>query len=104
MRSGATLRRTGDRRRGDSFTAALVAGLLSGLPLATIDGWGIRVAPFASSQPRATPLLPDYLGQPLRRSSSRNCTHIPERKSGEGGRLLCLRLLAALGDGRINVR
>jgi fructokinase len=49
---------------GDSFTAALVIGLLSGLPIATINAWGNRVAAFVSSQPGATPHIPDYLHQP----------------------------------------
>jgi fructokinase len=49
---------------GDSFTAALVIGMLSGLPLATINAWGNRVAAFVSSQAGATPHLPDYLHQP----------------------------------------
>jgi fructokinase len=49
---------------GDSFTAALVIGLLSGLPIATINAWGNRVAAFVSSQPGATPYIPDYLHQP----------------------------------------
>ena len=49
---------------GDSFTAALVIGLLSGFPLATINAWGNRVAAFVSSQPGATPHVPDYLHQP----------------------------------------
>jgi fructokinase len=49
---------------GDSFTAALVIGLLSGLPLAMINSWGNRIAAFVSSQPGATPQLPDYLHQP----------------------------------------
>jgi fructokinase len=49
---------------GDSFTAALVIGLLSGLPLSTINAWGNRVAAFVSSQPGATPRLPHYLHQP----------------------------------------
>ena len=49
---------------GDSFTAALVIGLLSGLPLATINAWGNRIAAFVSSQPGATPYIPDYLHQP----------------------------------------
>jgi len=46
---------------GDSFAAALVVGLLSGLPLATINAWGNRVAAFVSSQSGATPQLPDHL-------------------------------------------
>ena len=49
---------------GDSFTAALVVGLLGGLPLGTINAWGNRVAAFVSSQPGATPEIPDYLHQP----------------------------------------
>jgi fructokinase len=49
---------------GDSFTAVLVIGLLSGLPLARINAWGNRVAAFVSSQPGATPHIPDYLHQP----------------------------------------
>jgi fructokinase len=49
---------------GDSFAAALVVGLLSGLPIATINAWGNRVAAFVSSQPGATPHVPDYLHQP----------------------------------------
>ena len=49
---------------GDSFAAALVVGLLSGLPLATINAWGNRVAAFVSSQPGATPRFPDYLQRP----------------------------------------
>jgi fructokinase len=49
---------------GDSFTAALVIGLLSSLPLNTINAWGNRVAAFVSSQPGATPHIPDYLHQP----------------------------------------
>ena len=49
---------------GDSFAAALVVGLLSGLPLATINAWGNRVAAFVSSQPGATPRFPDYLHRP----------------------------------------
>jgi fructokinase len=49
---------------GDSFTAALVVGLLNGLPLATMNAWGIRVAAFVSSQLGATPHLPSYLRQP----------------------------------------
>ena len=49
---------------GDSFTAALVVGLLSGLPLATINAWGNRIAAFVSSQPGATPHFPDHLYRP----------------------------------------
>jgi fructokinase len=49
---------------GDSFAAALIIGVLSGLPLATINAWGNRIAAFVSSQPGATPHIPDYLHQP----------------------------------------
>ena len=49
---------------GDSFAATLVIGLLSGLPLATINAWGNRVAAFVSSQSGATPQLPDHLHRP----------------------------------------
>jgi fructokinase len=49
---------------GDSFTAALVIGLLSGFPLATINAWGNCVAAFVSSQPGATPHFPDHLHRP----------------------------------------
>src|SRR5215510_4435415 len=49
---------------GDSFAAALVIGLLSGLPLAKINAWGNRVAAFVSSQPGATPHIPHYLRRP----------------------------------------
>ena len=49
---------------GDSFAAALVVGLLSGLPLATINAWGNRVAAFVSSHPGATPHFPDHLKRP----------------------------------------
>jgi sugar/nucleoside kinase (ribokinase family) len=48
---------------GESFAAVLVIGLLSGLPLAKINGWGNRVAAFVSSQAGATPHFPDYLHQ-----------------------------------------
>jgi fructokinase len=46
---------------GDAFTAALVIGLLSGLPLATINAWANRVAAYVCSQPGATPMFPDEL-------------------------------------------
>jgi len=49
---------------GDSFTAALVIGVLDGLPLSTINAWGNRVAAFVSSQSGGTPQLPDHLHQP----------------------------------------
>src|SRR5262245_58760790 len=49
---------------GDSFSAVLVIGLLSGLPLTKINAWGNRVAAFVSSQAGATPHIPHYLHQP----------------------------------------
>ena len=49
---------------GDSFTAVLVIGLLSGLSLPTINAWGNRVAAFVASQSGATPHLPDSLHRP----------------------------------------
>jgi fructokinase len=49
---------------GDSFAATLVVGLLDGLPFATINAWGNRVAAFVSSQRGATPHFPNYLHQP----------------------------------------
>ena len=49
---------------GDSYTAALAIGMLSSLPLDTINAWGIRVAAFVCSQPGATPHLPDDLRLP----------------------------------------
>jgi fructokinase len=49
---------------GDSYTAALVIGLLEGLPLSTINAWGNRVAAFVTSQSGATPHFPDSLRRP----------------------------------------
>jgi fructokinase len=49
---------------GDSFTAALVVGLLSGLPLGAINAWAARVAAFVCSQPGATPHFPNELRRP----------------------------------------
>jgi fructokinase len=46
---------------GDAFTAALVIGLLRGLPLTEINAWANRVAAFVCSQPGATPNLPEEL-------------------------------------------
>lgn len=46
---------------GDSYTAALVLGLLDGLPLDAINAWATRVAAFVCSQPGATPHLPAEL-------------------------------------------
>jgi fructokinase len=49
---------------GDAFTAALVVGLLDGLPLGTIHQWAARVAAFVCTQPGATPRIPDSLRRP----------------------------------------
>jgi fructokinase len=49
---------------GDSFTAALVVGLLNDLPLDRINAWGNRVASFVTSQAGATPHFPETLRQP----------------------------------------
>ncbi len=46
---------------GDAFTAALVTGLLQGLPLAEINRHANIVASFVCSQKGATPALPNYL-------------------------------------------
>ncbi|MHC4878772.1 MAG: carbohydrate kinase family protein [Planctomycetota bacterium] len=46
---------------GDSFTAAVVLGLLRGLPLDTINQHASRVAAFVCSQAGATPQLPENL-------------------------------------------
>ena len=46
---------------GDSFTAAVVLGLLRGLPLDTISQHASRVAAFVCSQTGATPQLPRNL-------------------------------------------
>jgi fructokinase len=46
---------------GDSFTAAVVLGLLRSLPLATINQHASRVAAFVCSQSGATPQLPKEL-------------------------------------------
>jgi fructokinase len=46
---------------GDAFTAALVVGLLAGLPLAAINTWANRAAAFVCSQPGATPAFPAEL-------------------------------------------
>ena len=49
---------------GDSFTAALVVGLLSGRPLQAISQHANAVAAFVCSQPGATPALPESLRAP----------------------------------------
>ena len=64
---------------GDSFTAALVIGLLSGLPLATMNAWGNRVAAFVSSQPGATPHLPGRATSAAGISECAVCTFGVER-------------------------
>lgn len=46
---------------GDAFTAALVVGLLRGLPMETINRWATRVAAYVASQPGAAPALPAEL-------------------------------------------
>ncbi|MEX0612561.1 MAG: carbohydrate kinase [Pirellulales bacterium] len=54
---------------GDAFSAVLAIGTLRGLPLDTINAWGIRVAAFVCSQPGATPHLHDHLRHPKRSAS-----------------------------------
>jgi len=49
---------------GDAFTAALVVGRLSGLPLDAINRHANEVAAFVCSQPGGTPTLPDSLKYP----------------------------------------
>lgn len=76
--SGALLvRRTGERAAvsgqkvqvidtvgaGDSFTAAIVVGLLKQLPLRATAEWAARVAAFVCTQPGATPELPDSVAK-----------------------------------------
>jgi fructokinase len=46
---------------GDAYTAALVVGRVSNLPLNTINTWATKVASFVCSQPGATPKFPDEL-------------------------------------------
>lgn len=46
---------------GDAYTAVLAIGLLRGLPLPTINAWGIRVAGFVCTQAGATPSFPSTL-------------------------------------------
>lgn len=50
---------------GDSFTAAVVLGLLAGRPLDAINQLANEVAAFVCSQSGATPQLPDSLRQRL---------------------------------------
>jgi fructokinase len=49
---------------GDSWCAALVIGLLRGLPPQSILNWANRVASFVASQRGATPVLPRELRTP----------------------------------------
>ncbi|MEO7404100.1 MAG: PfkB family carbohydrate kinase, partial [Burkholderiales bacterium] len=46
---------------GDAYTAVLAIGMLRGLPLPTINAWGIRVAGFVCTQAGATPHFPSTL-------------------------------------------
>ena len=50
---------------GDSFTAAMVLGLLAGWPLAEINRRASAVAAFVCSQPGGMPMLPDELREPF---------------------------------------
>jgi fructokinase len=50
---------------GDSFTAAVVAGLLRGWPLEQISRRASAIAAFVCSQSGATPPLPEALRQPF---------------------------------------
>lgn len=50
---------------GDCWCAALVIGLLRGLPPQQILGWANRVASFVASQRGATPVLPGELTSPV---------------------------------------
>ncbi len=49
---------------GDSFTAALVVGLLRDLPLATVHEFAARLAAYVCTQPGATPEIPGELRLP----------------------------------------
>lgn len=46
---------------GDAFTAALVMGLLRGVPLFDINRWAVRIAAFVCSKPGAWPRIPESL-------------------------------------------
>jgi fructokinase len=49
---------------GDSYTAALVLGMLRDLPLDMTNSWANRVAAFVCTQPGAAPKLPEHLRSP----------------------------------------
>ncbi len=51
---------------GDAFTAALVVGLLRGLPLSKVHSAAAKVAGYVCTQTGGTPRLPDTLKQSLR--------------------------------------
>jgi hypothetical protein len=63
MRSGATLRRTGHRRRGRFIQGGPRSRAAKRFSFHDDQRLGIRVAAFVSSQSGATPLLADYLRQ-----------------------------------------
>jgi fructokinase len=46
---------------GDAYTAALVVGRLSALPLNAINLWATKVASFVCSQPGGAPKFPAHL-------------------------------------------
>ncbi len=48
---------------GDAFTATLMMGVLRGLPLGPVNRHANAVAAWVSSQPGATPVIPEHLRQ-----------------------------------------
>ncbi|MHB8898915.1 MAG: carbohydrate kinase family protein [Thermoguttaceae bacterium] len=50
---------------GDSFTAAMVQGMLAGWPLSRIGAHAAAIAAYVCSQPGATPVLPPELTAPF---------------------------------------
>ena len=46
---------------GDSFTAALIAGLLKGKPLKDVHKTAVDISAYVCTQKGATPILPEYL-------------------------------------------
>lgn len=50
---------------GDSFTAAMVLGLLAGWPLDDVNSRAVAVAGFVCSQPGGMPRLPERLREPF---------------------------------------